>query len=85
MQMDRAIFDLNLNVEATSLYILTCALLDQGESPTLERIRLQWNGNDQDLSTAVQELLKHNVVTASEPIRQDEPLKLNPRSQWSRN
>lgn len=85
MQMDRAIFDLNLNVEATSLYILTCALLDQGESPTLERIRLQWNGDEQDLSIAVQELLKHNVVTASQPIRQDEPLKVNPRSQWGRN
>jgi len=85
MQMDRAIFDLNLNVEATSLYILTCALLDQGESPTLNRIRLQWNGNEQDLLTAVQELLKHHVVTASQPIQQDEPLKVNNRSQWSRN
>lgn len=85
MQMDRAIFDLNLNVEATSLYILTCALLDQGEAPTLERIRLQWNGNEQDLSTAVHELLEHNVVTASQPIRQDEPLKVNPSNQWNRN
>lgn len=85
MQMNRAIFDLNLSVEATSLYILTCALLDQGESPTLNRIRLQWNGSEQGLLAAVEELLKHNVVTASQPIRQEEPLQVNPKSRWSRD
>ncbi len=45
MHMDRAIFNLEASVEATSLYILLCALLDQGEPLTLDRAHraMEWN------------------------------------------
>ena len=46
MEMDRAIFELNAGVEATSLYILICALMDEGKAVTLENVRRQWTGSD---------------------------------------
>ena len=32
--MDRAIFDLDASVEATSLYIILCSLMDAGQALT---------------------------------------------------
>jgi multisubunit Na+/H+ antiporter MnhC subunit len=57
MNMDRAIFDLKISVEAASLYIVLCALMDAGQPPTLENARLKWTGTDESLLTAAQELV----------------------------
>jgi len=82
--MDRAIFDMNLGVEATSLYILICALCDQGEIPTLARIRVQWNGSAEGLLDAAEELVRHGVADGSLPVRENEPLHINPKGKWHR-
>ena len=64
MHMDRAIFDLNASVGATSLYILVCALLDQGEDGiTLDRVGLQWNGSREELYAAAEELVLRGVLS----------------------
>jgi len=83
MHMDRAIFNLGLSVEATSLYILICALLDQKEVPTLNRARIQWNDSEEKLLSAVEELAERGVV-ARRPAGGDDPLRLNARENWGR-
>jgi hypothetical protein len=80
--MDRAIFDLRASVEATSLYILFCALLDQGEFLTLARASVLWNGTREDLLKAAGELIQRGVLSASEGLTPDELLQLNPRDHW---
>lgn len=80
--MDRAIFDMNLGVEATSLYILICALNDQGEVPTLDRIRVQWNGSSEGLLHAAEELVQHGIANGSLPVKENEPLHVNPKGKW---
>ena len=80
--MDRAIFDLNLGVEATSLYILACAIIDQGETATLERIRLQWNASEQDLFHAIEVLIDRGVLAAESPVHERESLHINPKEKW---
>lgn len=82
MSMDRAIFNMNLNVEATSLYILICALTDQGEMPTLDRIRAQWNGSEEGLFKAVEELIRHGIVNGALPPQDEEPLQPKPKEKW---
>ena len=82
MNMDRAIFELNLGVEPTSLYILTCAIIDQSESPTLNRIQAQWNGTREGLRLAAEELIQHGVVNGTLPLEEDEPLHINPKEKW---
>jgi hypothetical protein len=82
MHMDRAIFDLNASVEATSLYILICALLDQQELPTLKRAKVQWNGSGENLMSATEELMRRGVLQVMHPLRDDEPLRVNPRHEW---
>jgi len=82
MLMDRAIFDLNASVEATSLYILLCALLDQQELPTLTRAKVQWNGSGENLVSAAEELMRRGVLQEIHPLRDDEPLRVNPRDKW---
>jgi hypothetical protein len=82
--MDQAIFDMNLGVEATSLYILTCAIIDQGEIATLERIRFQWNASQDELLNAMEELILHGVLSAEVPVQESEPIYINPKEKWRR-
>lgn len=80
--MDRAIFELNASVEATSLYILLCTLVDQGEIPTLVRARVQWNGTDEALALAAEELARRGVIEAPTPVPHDLPLPLKASHHW---
>ncbi len=82
MDMDRAIFNLEASVEATSLYILLCALHDQEETLTIDRARVQWNGTREDLARAAEELIRRGVLVASRPLAQDQPLYINPADEW---
>ena len=83
MHMDRAIFDLDTSVGATSLYILICALLDQGEQNiTLERAMVQWNGTMGELRAATEELIRRGVLNSEGSGADHEPLQVNPRDKW---
>jgi hypothetical protein len=83
--MDRAIFELNASVEATSLYILLCALAEQGGPITLHDARSRWNGTEEDLFTAAEELIRCRVLDAADPLREDTPLQLTSQEQWRRS
>ncbi|MGV8075294.1 MAG: hypothetical protein AB2L11_12150 [Syntrophobacteraceae bacterium] len=80
--MDRAIFDLNSSMEATSLYILLCALLDSGAIPTLNLARARWNGDEESLKKAAEELIQRGVLENRPPISDDKPLTINPSCKW---
>ena len=80
--MDRSIFNLEASVEATSLYILLCALADKKEPLTLERASLQWNGTGKNLLEAATELLQRGVLTGNQPLTDDQPLDLKPSHEW---
>ncbi|NLI81369.1 MAG: hypothetical protein GX443_06725 [Deltaproteobacteria bacterium] len=84
MHMDRAIFDLRASVEATSLYILICALLDQGEERvTLNRAFQQWNGTREELMQAADELSRRGVVSFPRGSwGDDDPVRLESRESW---
>jgi hypothetical protein len=82
VNMDRAIFNLGTSVEATSLYILLCALLDREEPLTLDRASVQWNGTREELIKAAEELAERGVLTVTRPLTQDQPLELNSPGQW---
>lgn len=82
VQMDRAIFDLKASVEATSLYILLCAIVDDGESPTLSMARAKWNGTPETLTGAAEELVTRGVLRASGPITLDTPLTVISSENW---
>jgi hypothetical protein len=80
--MDRAIFDLNASVEATSLYILLCALYDEGRAATLENARDRWNGGEENLFEAARELMKRGVIEEAHPLDEGTPLRITPRHEW---
>lgn len=80
--MDRAIFDLNASVEATSLYILICALMDQGEPPSLNNAQVKWNGTRESLEAAADELLQLGVLEVVPPFTPDKHLHISPRTNW---
>jgi hypothetical protein len=82
VHMDRTIFNLGASVEATSLYILLCALLDQREPLTLERASVPWNGTPEDLVKAAEELIQRGVLAASRPLTPTQPLEINPSDEW---
>jgi hypothetical protein len=82
MNMDRAIFDLNISVEATSLYILLCALMDAGEDPTLQNASVKWTGTKEALDTAARELIERGIVAGAVPTPNDMHLHPNSREHW---
>ena len=80
--MDRAIFDLKISVEATSLYILLCALMDGGQAPTLENALPKWTGTGESLLAAARELIARCVITGPVPIPKEMHLHPNTRDRW---
>ena len=82
MNMDRAIFALDASVEATSLYIILCSLMDAGKAPTLDLARSRWNGTQESLLAAAKELVRRGVLNARLPIRADAHLHPTTRDQW---
>lgn len=82
MNMDRAIFDLKISVEATSLYILLCALMDAGEHPTLENASSKWTGTEEALREAARELIERCIVAGAVPTPGDMHLHPNSRDRW---
>jgi hypothetical protein len=85
MHMDRAIFDLNISVEATSAYILVCSLIDQNHSPTLKTIRSLWNGNEESLLVALHELMAKQVLEPQEELTEESHVSVNPADKWRWN
>lgn len=84
MHMDRAIFHLNAGVPATSLYILICSLLDEGQSPTLERAKKMWSGTSEALSEAIDELVSRKILLPVDPGSNGSPVALDLSSNWRR-
>jgi hypothetical protein len=84
MYMDREIFNLNLSVEATSLYIMLCTFMDQGTAPTLQKAKMQWAGSGESLTAAVEELICRGVLNSPLPVADDLHLHPAPRNMWNR-
>lgn len=84
MAMERAIFQLKASVEATSLYLLVCALMDEGIPATLQNIRVRWTESEEALSAAAEELVQRGVL-ASFPKDEKTPVTLEPVESWEWN
>jgi len=82
MNMDRAIFDLKMSVEATSLYILLCALMDGGEAPTLENALQKWTGTEESILMSAEELIGRCIISGSVPIVREMHLHPKTRDMW---
>jgi len=82
MNMDRAIFDLNASVEATSLYILLCALMDGGMPPTIQDALEKWTGTEETLMAAAEELARRCVLDIRLPIPKGKHLHPTTRDRW---
>ncbi len=82
MTMDRAIFNLNVSVEATSLYILLCALNDEGTPVTLKAAKGRWNSEENALHGAARELMGQGVLQSSELPDEETLLYINTRESW---
>ena len=76
--MDRAIFDLNLSVEATSAYILLDSLTNSGRQPApREALFASWNDDPQALADALAELERHWIIS-----QETEGIGLCPAEEW---
>ncbi len=80
--MDRTIFLRKVSILATSLYILVCQLLDDELSPTLDRIRKLWNGTEQDLAVAAEELVKEGILVPMDFSQEDKRWWVFPSTNW---
>ncbi|WP_448384008.1 hypothetical protein [Desulfosoma sp.] len=84
MHMDRAVFDLKVSVHAVSLYILICALLDDGREPTVDAVRSQWSASEEALQAAAAELAARGVVRMESDGGLSGRFSLQPSAQWIR-
>ncbi len=82
MKMDPMIFEFNAGVYATSLYLLICSFIDEGETPTLNRVLQVWNGTQDNLVEAAKELGDSRILEPMESLDYDRELLVNPREKW---
>lgn len=82
MNMDREIFNLKVSTEATSFYIIVCALMDQGIPPTLPEVRARWTSTEESLIAAAEELVKRGVLNSPIPVPEDMHLHPTTRDWW---
>jgi hypothetical protein len=82
MHMDRSVFDLKVSVHAVSLYILICALLDDGREPTVDAVRTQWSASEEALQAAAAELAARGVVRVESDGGLSGRFSLQPSAQW---
>ncbi|MCK8603614.1 hypothetical protein [Desulfoferrobacter suflitae] len=82
--MDRTIFHLRASVPATSLYLLICSLLDEGQTPTLKRTKELWNGSEEEFQAAIQELTQRGILVPPRPMANGRPAHLDLTSNWRR-
>ena len=75
--MNQKIFGLGLAVETVSLYLLCCALADQGTAITRENLQKVWNDSPQRLSHGLSELAARRIL---EPAGSG--FDLNPPDRW---
>jgi hypothetical protein len=60
--MDRRIFDLDLGVEAVSLYILITSVLGDHVAPTGDIIASKWTSTPEILDRSLDELIDRQVI-----------------------
>jgi hypothetical protein len=80
--MDTQIFNLKLSMFATSLYILICALVNDGVMATEEAISARWNDTDETLKSAMAELQLWRVVEKKAGPEELTAFSPNPASVW---
>lgn len=59
--MDQRIFDMELSVEATSLYLLIVSLLDGGAAVNRDIVANLWNSGEDQLDQAMAELTRRGI------------------------
>ncbi len=82
MHMDQAIFSMKVSVEATSLYLLICSLLDDDVSPTLGNLESRWTGDGETLQRALHELARRRIVHRERISENEALLELLPTDAW---
>jgi predicted HTH transcriptional regulator len=60
--MSQKIFSMNLDVEAVSLYLLCCAVVDAGTAITRTLLREKWNGTQEELNRQIDRLEEMNIL-----------------------
>ncbi len=83
MKMDPMVFELNPGVHATSLYLIICSYMDEGQKPTINHVLNAWNGTEQNLIDAVGELADLRILKPMEPLQYNRELLLNQREDWA--
>jgi hypothetical protein len=82
MHMDRTIFLIKAGTLATSLYILICSQLDENQPTTMARIRGLWNGTEQELIEAAEELTWRGILAPMNFSQDDKWFRVVPSTRW---
>jgi hypothetical protein len=80
--MDTQIFNLKLSIYANSAYILACSLTIEEKPPSLQALIDAWNGEPEQLTGALKELLAWHILEESFGPEGQTLFLPNPASLW---
>jgi hypothetical protein len=81
--MNQDIFNLGLSVETVSVYLLCCSLADAGVVISIERLREIWNGGQDALMTALENLENRNIILRKiSEMEENNTYKLTDAKNW---
>lgn len=82
--MSQKIFKMNLGVEAVSVYLLCCGIIDNGETITTKNLLKIWNGTMDVLQKSLSELEKSDIIRRIISDREgNEGFKLTNDKNWT--
>ena len=83
--MNREIFNLNLEVETTSLYLLCCGIADTKAPVVFEDLLAVWNGDRESLEKNIRLLAKRQIIAVHKaPESESEAYTPLPVEEWKR-
>jgi len=80
--MNQQIFNIGLEMETVSLYLLCCGLIDAGLAASLDRIKERWNSSAQELEKCLQELIEKRILQKDAFESEDDVFLVTQPHEW---
>jgi hypothetical protein len=80
--MNQQIFNIGLEMETISLYLLCCGLVDAGLAASRDRIKERWNSSQDALEKSLKELVERRILQIAPKETEGDIFRVTQPHEW---